>query len=124
MEAARAKRAVYTAQNALIEARDTEQYVKETSIERRQERLKQVIKVSANPAVQNARLVNVYSITDQEIQTATFNTTLHTQQLQESADRLKLEQQKLARFLQLEERTKKLCERLNDMKKIEAIREG
>lgn len=122
MEAAKAKREVMIAKNALVQAQEDEQHIKDTSADRRNERLTQVIQAGQNPAVQNARLVNIYAITDEEIQSATFKTTLHVQQLDESAERLKLEQQKLARFLQLEERTKKLCERLAEMKKVEAAR--
>lgn len=124
MEAAKARRFVHNAELELQDARIEEQTVRETSTERRNERLKKVVEISDNPAVQNARLVNVYAITDQEIQNANFNTTLHIQKLDEASDRLKLEQQKLARFLQLEERTRKLCDRLLEMKKVEAVREG
>ncbi len=122
MEAARAKREVAIANNALIEAQNEALYIKETSVERRHERLTQVVQAGQNPALQNARLVNVYAITDEEIQNANFKTTLHAEQLSEAAERLKLEQQKLARFLQLEERTRKLCDRLIEIQKVEAAR--
>lgn len=124
MEAARSRRVVQEADAMLQEAHDEEAYIKETSAQRRQERLKQVVEAGKNPAVQNAQLVNVYAITSQEISGAKFNTELKRQQVDEANERLKLEQKKLARFLQIEERTRKLCDRLIDMKKVEAARQA
>lgn len=124
MEAAKARRHMHEAAQAVQAARDEEVYIKETSAIRRQERLKKVVEPGKNAAIQNARIVNLYAITDQEIQESAFNTEIRLQQLTESEDRLKLEQSKLARFLQLEERTRKLCDKLVDMKKVEAARQG
>jgi len=124
LEAAKAKRAMLQADQDVIDAQNNEIQVKETASERRQERLKKVLEPSNNPALQNARVVNLYAITDQEIQASAFKTTLSKQLFAESEERLKMEQSKLARFLQLEERTRKLCDKLIDMKKIEAAREG
>jgi len=124
LEAAKARRQMHEASHAVQAARDEEVYIKETSAIRRQERLKKVVEPGKNPAIQNARIVNLYAITDKEIQESAFNTEIRLQQLAESEDRLKLEQSKLARFLQLEERTRKLCDKLVDMKKVEAARQG
>ena len=124
MEAAKATRIMHEADLAVQTAREEEVNIKQTSSARRQERLKEIIEPGKNPALQNARIVNVYKITDQEVQASAFKTEMQIQLLGEAEERLKLEQTKLARFLQLEERTRKLCERLGEMKKIEAAREG
>ena len=124
MEAARASREMHMASQAVEEAKQEQIHIKETAGIRRQERLKKVVEPGQNPSVQNARIVNVYAITDQEIQESAFNTEIKQQKLSESEERLKLEQSKLARFLQLEERTRKLCDKLIDMKKVEAARQG
>ncbi len=124
MEAAKATREMQLASQEVEFAKQQEIEIKQTSAQRRQQRLKEVIQPGNNPGLQNARIVNVYAITDQEIQQSAFNTTLRIEQLHESEDRLKLEQSKLARFLQIEERTRKLCDKLVDLKKVEAVREG
>lgn len=124
MEAAKASREMHMASLAVEDAKHEQIRIKETAAIRRQERLKKVIEPGQNPSLQNARIVNVYAITDQEIQESAFNTELKEQKLSESQERLKLEQSKLARFLQLEERTRKLCDKLVDMKKVEAARQG
>lgn len=123
MEAAKARRNVHSANDKLHDAMSDEQTIRETSQDRRQERLKKVVQVSDNPSVQNARLANVYAITNKEIENAQFNTALHAERLREAGECLKLEQKKLARYLQLEERTRKLCDRLLEMKKVEAVRQ-
>lgn len=123
MEAAKASRNLHMASLAFEDAKLQQVQVSKNAGMRRQERLKKIIQPSKNPSIQNARIVNVYAITEQEIKEAAFNTTLKEQQLSESEERLKLEQSKLARFLQLEERTRKLCDKLIDMKKVEAARQ-
>ena len=124
MEAGKATRQMHMAAQAVEDAKKEEIYIKETSAVRRQEKLKQVLDPGKNPAIQNARVVNLYAITDKEIKESAFQTEVRQQQLVESKERLKLEQSKLARFLQLEERTRKLCEKLVEMKKIEIARQG
>jgi len=124
MEAAKASREMHMANLAVEDAKLEQITVRETASIRRKERLQNIIKPDKNPSVQNARIANVYAITDQEIQEAAFNTEIKQQKLSESEERLKLEQSKLARFLQLEERTRKLCDKLVDMKKVEAARQG
>ena len=124
MEAVKATRQMHMAEQAVENAKEEEIYIKETSAARRQEKLKEVLDPGKNPAIQNARVVNLYAITDKEIKESAFQTEIKQQQLIESKERLKLEQSKLARFLQLEERTRKLCEKLVEMKKIETAREG
>lgn len=124
MEAAKASREMHMANLAVEDAKLEQINVRETASTRRKERLQNIIKPDKNPSVQNARIANVYAITDQEIQEAAFNTEIKQQKLSESEERLKLEQSKLARFLQLEERTRKLCDKLVDMKKVEAARQG
>ncbi len=124
MDAAKAMREMQLADQEVELAKEQEIHIKQTSNHRRQERLKEVIEPGKNPALQNARIVNVYAITDQEIQESAFNTSMRIEQLHESEQRLKLEQSRLARFLQIEERTRKLCDRLVEMKKVETIREG
>jgi len=98
MEAAKASREMHMANLAVEDAKLEQITVRETASIRRKERLQNIIKPDKNPSVQNARIANV--------------------------ERLKLEQSKLARFLQLEERTRKLCDKLVDMKKVEAARQG
>lgn len=124
MEAAKARREMHIADQEVEHARQQEIEIKQTSSQRRQNRLKEVIKPGKNPALQNARIVNVYAMTDQEIKESAFNTTMRIEQFHEAQDRLKLEQSKLARFLQIEERTRKLCDKLIEIKKVEAVREG
>jgi len=124
METARARRELLECEAMLDQAIEEESRIRETCVERRQQRLREVVQKSRNPAVQNARLVNVYAITDEEIKGAAFQTELKTQQLEEAGERVKLEQQKLARFLQIEERTRKLCDRLAEMKRLEAARQS
>ena len=124
MEAAKASREMHMANLAVEDAKQEQIHIKETAAVRRQERLQKVVEPGQNPAMQNARIVNVYAITDEEIQQAAFNIEIKQQKLNESEERLKLEQSKLARFLQLEERTRKLCDKLVDMKKVEAARQG
>jgi len=123
MEAAKASREMHMANQAVEDAKQEQIHIKETAGVRRKERLQNIIEPGQNPSIQNARIVNVYAITDQEIQESAFNTEIKQQKLSESEDRLKLEQSKLARFLQLEERTRKLCDKLIDMKKVEAARQ-
>ena len=123
MEAAKASREMHMANQAVEDAKQEQIHIKETAGVRRKERLQNSIEPGQNPSIQNARIVNVYAITDQEIQESAFNTEIKQQKLSESEDRLKLEQSKLARFLQLEERTRKLCDKLIDMKKVEAARQ-
>lgn len=124
MEAAKAKREMQLADQEVEYARQQEIEIKQTAAHRRQERLKEVIQPSTNPTLQNARIVNVYAITDTEIQESTFHTTMQIEKRHEAEDRFKLEQSKLARFLQIEERTRKLCDKLVELKKVEAVREG
>ncbi len=124
MEAAKAKREMHLASQEVDHAKQQEIEIKQTSGHRRQRRLKEIIEPGKNPTLQNARIVNVYAITDQEIQASAFKTTMRIEQFHESEERLKLEQSKLARFLQIEERTRKLCDKLIDMKKVEAVRQG
>ena len=123
MEAAKASREMHMANQGVEDAKQEQIHIKETAGVRRKERLQNSIEPGQNPSIQNARIVNVYAITDQEIQESAFNTEIKQQKLSESEDRLKLEQSKLARFLQLEERTRKLCDKLIDMKKVEAARQ-
>lgn len=124
MEAAKASREMHMASLAVEDAKQQQIHIRETAAIRRQERLQNIVEPGQNPSVQNARIVNIYAITDQEIQESAFNTEIKEQKLNEAEDRLKLEQSKLARFLQLEERTRKLCDKLVDMKKVEAARQG
>lgn len=124
LEAAKARREVYQAEQEVIDAQNEEIRIKETASERRQEKIKDLLEPGKNPAMQNSRIANLYAITDQEIKESAFKTTMQREKLTESEERLKLEQSKLARFLQLEERTRKLCDKLIDLKKIEAAREG
>jgi len=124
MEAARARRELSQCKTMLNEAIQQEREIRETSVERRQQRLREAVRKGQNPAVENVRLMSVYTRTDEEIKGAAFRTELKSQQLDEANERVKLEQQKLARFLQIEERTRKLCDRLLEMKKVEAARQA
>jgi len=124
MEASKARNAMYQAEDAVERARQNEQFVLDDSDRRRHERMNNLMKGDSNIAVQNARVINMYAMTSEEILQSKTATSDRISDLQGAQERAKIEQAKLARFLQLEERTRKLCDRLIKIKQSEAARHG
>ena len=122
IEASQARNALYAAEDALARAKENEFSVRANSDVKRNERLNHLLEGGGNIAVQSIQLKNAYALTEQEINQAIEHTKHQDSALGEAAECASLAQQKLARFLQIEERTRKLCEKLAEMKHKEAIR--
>ena len=106
------------------DAKAEQQMVLKTSDRRREARLAKLLEEGRNPAVENARICNVYRVTDHEIEASKFRTDCRIAELETAEISAKMKQKELASFLQREERTRKLCERLTELKVQEDIRHG
>ena len=122
VEAAKANRIVSESENLLASAIASENYTKETSVKRREDRLAKLLEDRDNPAYENARIVNVYNMTESEIAESQALTQQREEELSQARYNAKLKQQELAKFLQQENRTEKIRDKLIEAEIEEAIR--
>ncbi len=122
IEAARAARLRHEAEAAVSNAYAEQNEIIENSDQRRNARLEKLLEDGRNPAVENARIRNLYRATDHEIDASKFRTDCRISELEIAETSAKMKQKELASFLQREERTRKLCERLTELKIQEDLR--
>ena len=122
VEAAKANRIVSESESLLASAIANEAYTKQTSVKRREDRLAKLLEDRDNPAYENARIVNVYNMTESEIVESQALTKQREEELSQARYNAKLKQQELAKFLQQENRTEKIRDKLKEAEIEEAIR--
>lgn len=122
LEVAKAQGTLNSSEDALQRARANEYAVRTNGAEKRQERLKNLMQASENVKLDSARVVNIYRQTELELARSKELVSLKTQQVAEAQQNLRTQQQKLARYLQVEQRTRKLCERLQAQTLAEELR--
>ena len=119
---ARANRHVREGETAVWNAQQDEIYIKNTSQSRREERLSKLLENTENPVMENARITNVYKITETEIENSAQITQSRKEELLEAIAIASGKREELARFLQRENKSKQLRDRLVSMEQKEAIR--
>ena len=122
LDAARANARVSGAMAALSNARQDEQDIIITGDQRRENRISELVNTPSNVPLQDTMIVNTFARTDFERDQARANVLQKTANLGEARVAAAEKQQKLARFLQVEERAKQLCSRLEASEALEAQR--
>ena len=122
--AARANREYYQALQVLQDARDYEEHLRQNGEVKRRERIHKLLERDENPALQNAQITNEYKIERSEYINSRQIREIRSQEADGAMDRLKLKQSELARKVLEEERTRKLCERLASLQRLEKMKTG
>ena len=122
--AARANREYYQALQALQDARDYEEHLRQNGEIKRRERISKLLKKDENPALQNTQITNEYKIERSEYINSRQIRETRSQEAEGALDRLKMKQSELARKVLEEERTRKLCERLASLQRLEKMKTG
>ena len=122
LDVARANAEVSNAKTAVDQAERNERDILQSGAERREERISDLLKHPANTAVQDTMIVNVFARTDHEKLEARANVLQKYTDLAASRQKAIEKQEKLARFLQVEERARQFCERLETSENLKAQR--
>ena len=122
--AARANREYYLALQALQDARDYEEHLRQNGEVKRRERIQKLLERDENPALQNTQITNEYKIERSEYINSQQIRENRSQEANGALARLKMKQSELARKVLEEERTRKLCERLASLQRLEKMKTG
>jgi hypothetical protein len=110
-------------QAAVELAWNNHEYIKVSSKEQREQRISQVINTPGNVPVDGARITNLYNSTKADIKNSKAWALTKVDELQNARALETEDRQKLARFLQVEERTRKLGERLAEQSRLNEQRQ-
>ena len=121
-EVVSAKGTVQSARLAYSQAVETQNQVIDTAAQRRSKRIQKLLTDPENANLDSSRIVNVYQQTKLEIVKAVEETVDRKQQVSQATQFLSDKQQELARFLQKEERTRNLRDRLEVQIRSEKLR--
>ena len=124
LEVAKAMGVYRDAEIALQRALQAEADLEQEGESRTKKRLGSLMNQPGNVRIQSARVVNVYRQIENEKDLARNHTQSRTVVLEESTQNLRTQREKLARYLQVEERTRKLCGNLKAKESAEMLRKS
>ncbi|MEL7428644.1 MAG: hypothetical protein AAFN43_01470 [Pseudomonadota bacterium] len=122
LEVARANAEVARGLSAVEQAQQEEADTLASGAERREKRISRLLDEPGNVSMQNAMIVNVFARTRHEKARARAAVLQKSAELLEARNLAIEKQRKLARFLQVEERAKQFCDRLETSERLEAQR--